>query len=103
MPEALTWSQPQDLQLRRMRAEGASWDQIATELRLSRWSVIERGRKFGVSKGMNEQVASANEPLLPNPGREPLPAGHHVSWGALISQTTLHGQSYPWPPLSHGG
>jgi hypothetical protein len=99
MPKPLIWSLPQDLQLRRMRTEGASWDEIAAELRVSRWSVIERGLKIRLRK----HVASASPPAMRDPGREPLPAGHHASWGALTAETTLHGQTYPWPPLSYGG
>ncbi len=95
MPERLTWSPPRDLQMRRMRIEGASWDEIATELRLSRRCVIERGRIFGVLK------RAADEPPAPDGGRAPLPAGHHASWGALTAETTLRGQTYPWPPLAH--
>lgn len=102
MPEPLIWSLPNDLQLRRMRAEGACWDDIATALRVSRWSVIERGRKIGAHK--NPRVASGpNTSVAGDSAREPLPAGHTASWGALIAQTILHGQSYPWPPLPFGG
>jgi hypothetical protein len=101
MPDRLNWSQPQDLQLRRMRTEGASWDEIAAALRVSRWSAIERGRKIGAS----QRHRSPDEPApcrAPDLGREPLPPGHGTSWGALIGHTLLHGQSYPSPPLSHG-
>lgn len=100
MSEPFIWSLPQDLRLRRMRTEGASWDEIAIELRVSCGPVIQRGRKFGTP----QRVAGAPETTpIPDLGREPLPAGHSLSWGALIAETTLHGQTYPWPPLSHGG
>lgn len=99
MPEKLIWSLPQDIQLRRMRTEGASWDEIASELRVSRWSVIQRGLKFGLRR----HIPTAPPPLMRDLGREPLPAGHPASWGALIAETALHGQTYPWPPLSYGG
>ena len=95
MREPQIWSQPRDLQMRRMRAEGASWDEIATELRLSRRSVIERGRIVSMVN------RTTSEAPLPDPRREPLPPGHRASWGALVTATTLHGQTYPWPPLAH--
>lgn len=101
MTEPLNWSQSQDLQLRRMRTEGSSWDEIAVELGVSRWSTIERGRKIGAYK----RAPTPDEPHpcdAPDPGREPLPPGHSASWGALVGCTLLHGQSYPSPPFSHG-
>ena len=99
MPEPLNWSQSQDLQLRRMRAEGASWDDVAAELRVSRWTAIERGRKLGACR--RDPTPDDREPYrAPDLGREPLPPGHKASWGALVGHTLLHGQSYPSPPLS---
>ena len=44
MPAKLFWTQARDHQIRKLRAEGASWDAIAECLLLSRFTVIERGR-----------------------------------------------------------
>jgi len=101
MPEPLIWSEPRDLQLRRMRTEGACWDEIATELKVSRWSAIERGRKIG-ARQRDPATCDPTSCPAPNLSREPLPPGHQASWGALVGHTLLHGQSYPSPPLSHG-
>jgi len=101
MPEPLSWSLPQDQQLLQMRADGACWDNIAAALGVSRWSAVERGRKIGACKTARTMNAPITSPQC-DPTREPLPAGHSTSWGALVADTSLHGQSYPWPPLPFG-
>ena len=94
LAEKLTWTKPHDAHIRRLRAQGTSWDEIAGSLRVSRWSVIARGQAIGAYK-----------PSVPPPspaidvGREPLPTGHAVCWHALIDGTLLAGNAYPWPPL----
>jgi hypothetical protein len=32
--------------------------------------------------------------------RQPLPAGHPVSWGAITKGTVLEGTAYPAPPMT---
>ncbi len=93
MPAPLTWTGFADDTLFRLRAEGRSWDGIAAVLGISRWAAIERGRKLGASKPPAPHAAPADAGL-----REPLPAGHPVSWGAITAGTTLHGAAYPFPP-----
>lgn len=94
MPAPLIWTAPRDGLLRGLRAEGRSWDAIAGALGISRWAAIERGRAVGAQK--------PPAPPRPPPGmslwREPLPAGHPVSWGAITAGTVLDGMDYPWPP-----
>ena len=90
MPHPLIWTEPRDSQLRRMRAEGASWDDISATLRISRWAAIERGRRVTAQK--------PPRPPIPSPvdlGRDPLPAGHCLSWGILVAGTVLEGAAYP--------
>ena len=90
MPHPLIWTEPRDSQLRRMRAEGASWDDISATLRISRWAAIERGRRVNAQK--------PPRPPIPSPvdlGRDPLPAGHCLSWGSLVAGTVLEGAAYP--------
>ena len=50
MPRKLVWTAAQDTQIRRLRAEGASWDTIAAILGFTRWTVIERGRRIGARR-----------------------------------------------------
>ena len=92
MPKKLTWTAAQDMQIRRLRMEGASWDSIAAVLSLSRWTVIDRGRRIGARPPPHEFV-----PPPEDPGRDPLPAGHRRTWGALIEGTVLADTPYPLP------
>ena len=84
MPKKLVWTDAQDATIKRLRTEGATWDIIATLLHLTRWTVIERGRRIG-----------ARPPPSDDPDREPLPAGHPRSWDILVRGTCLEGVPYP--------
>lgn len=92
MPKKFVWTGAQDTQIRRLRAEGASWDGIATILGLSRWSIIERGRRIGARPPPREFV-----PPPKDPARDPLPAGHPRSWSVLTAGTVLENTPYPMP------
>ncbi len=92
MPAKLTWNATQDAQIRRLRAEGVSWDSIAASLAVTRWSAIERGRRLDVPR-CPARVA----PPRDDRDREPLPPGHPVSWNALTAGTVLDGVPYPLP------
>ena len=93
MPPKRNWTLPADTRIRRLRAEGASWDTIATELGVSRWAAIERGRQIGA-----RAPARVRRPP-PDPTRDALPAGHPISWRCITRGTLLDGAVYPWPPL----
>ncbi len=98
MPPPLLWTTHADSLIHRLRRTGATWDEIAVALRISRWSIIARGRRIG---------ALAPERLTPtaaeaDPAREALAAGHHLAWEVLTAGTLLAVTSYPWPPLSPG-
>ena len=97
MPLPLTWTPPRDAQIRRMRAEGVSWDEIAADLRVSRWSAIDRGRKLQADGPPGTTPASKSDL-----GRDPLPAGHRLSWDTLVAGTILEGTHYPRPSLHPG-
>lgn len=92
MPFKFIWTTAQDTQIRRLRAEGASWDVIAAVLGVSRWSVIERGRRIGARLPPREFIRPPEDP-----GREPLPAGHPRSWDVLTAGTVLENTPYPLP------
>jgi hypothetical protein len=95
MPTKFIWTAAQDTQIRRLRAEGASWDGIAAILGLSRWSVIERGRRIGARPPSHEFV-----PPPEDPARDPVPAGHPRSWDILTAGTVLENTPYPLPVFS---
>lgn len=92
MPRKLLWTEGQDAQIRRLRTEGTDWDLIAQALSVTRWAVIERGRRLGVSR--RPAVAPA-EPAVTD--RPPLPAGHPDSWGAINRGTALESVPFKAP------
>ena len=92
MPAPLTWTELADDTLFSLRAQGRSWDAIAAVLGISRWAASERGRRIGAQKPPAPPPAEAEEGA-----REPLPAGHPVSWGAITAGTVLDGLDYPFP------
>lgn len=89
MPKKATWTEAQDIQIKRLRAEGRTWDEISHALGLNRWAVIERGRRIG---------ARPPPPGSPPPGhdanRDPLPAGSAVTWSAITRDSVLEGLPY---------
>jgi hypothetical protein len=95
MPPRLLWTEARDLQLKRMRAEGATWNTIAAALGLSRFATIERGRRIGARKPPPDFT-----PTPEDPERETLPAGHERTWGAITDGTVLEGYPYPYPVFS---
>jgi len=92
MPQKLVWSEPRDARLRRLRAEGRSWDAIAAELGISRNAAIERGRRIGARRPPPEHT-----PEPEDPDRGPMAAGHPVSWAVINAGTSLAGLPYPSP------
>ena len=92
MPRKIVWTDGQDTQIRRLRTEGASWDVIALALGLARWTVIERARVVGVESQPANAVA-----VLDESDREPLPAGHADSWGAINRGTALENVPFRTP------
>jgi hypothetical protein len=89
MPKKLVWTDAQDTTIRRLRAEGATWDAIAALLRLTRWTVIERGRQIGARPPPPDFI-----PPPDDPNRDVMPAGHPISWDALVRGTSLEGLRY---------
>lgn len=96
MPTKLVWTAPADARLRRMRAEGATWDRIAAALGLSRYTVIERGRRIGATRPPQIPLAADETAFLQDRRREPLRAGHPVAWALLTDGTSLEGSRYVW-------
>jgi hypothetical protein len=92
MPTKLVWTEAQDNQIRRLCAEGASWDKIAAILGFTRWTVIERGHRIGASRPLRAVV-----PPPEDPARDPLPAGHPRSWGVITAGTLLENAPYALP------
>jgi hypothetical protein len=92
MPQKLVWTPAQDAQIKRLRAEGATWDAIAAALSVSRFTIIERGRRIGARRPPPPFTPPAEDPA-----RLPLPAGHPRTWRPLTAGTVLEGSEYPLP------
>jgi hypothetical protein len=90
VPEKLIWTDPRDALLKRMRAQGTAWETIAGALGISRNAAIERGRRIGARLPPPEYVPEPEDPERPA-----MPAGHSVSWGAIVAGTCLAGEPYP--------
>jgi hypothetical protein len=96
VPTNIAWTDGQDMQIRRRRGEGASWEAIAADLSLTPWAVTERGRHICDGPPKDEFQAEPEDPQ-----REPLPAGHPTSWNAINAGTVLEGAPYPFRLFRH--
>lgn len=92
MPRKTVWTDGQDAQIRRLRTEGAAWDMIALALGLARWTVIERARAIGA-----ERPPAHAATILDESDRQPLPAGHPETWGAINRGTGLENAPFRTP------
>ncbi len=88
--ERLDWSAARDAWLRRLRAEGRAWAEIAGELGVTPDMARERGRRIGAPAP--PQPARVHHE---DPSRPPLPAGHPRSWNLLVEDTVLAGTGWP--------
>jgi|KBSSwiStaDraftv2_1062776.scaffolds.fasta_scaffold1846826_2 hypothetical protein len=96
MPKKFVWTEAQDAQIRRLRAEGVSWEAMAAILGLTRWAIIERGRRIGAHPPPREFV-----PPPEDPARDPLPPGDPRSWNVINAGTVLQDTPYPLPVFAH--
>ena len=87
-----SWTAAEDGRLRRLRAEGGTWVEIAHALGRTPDGVMARGLAIGARR-----PPADFSPPPEDPEREPLPAGHPRSWGALTADTLLDGTDYPLP------
>lgn len=96
MPERLNWTEAADQTIHRMRAEGATWAAIGAILGLSRNTIIERGRRIHATGGPSV-IPRPARPHEDDPNRQPLAAGHPISWNLLTNGTLLEGTVYVPP------
>ncbi len=92
MPKRIEWTEVQDTKIKRMRSESASWDVIAVAVGVTRWTVIERGRRLGARLPPPDF-----EPAPDDPERPSLPSGHAETWGPIVRGTSIEGMPYPIP------
>jgi hypothetical protein len=86
------WTPALDNQLRRLRAEGNTWEATASAMKLSLYTTIERGRRLNARRPPPEA-----RPAMPDLARPSLPSGHRLSWNAINRGTSLDGETYPHP------
>ena len=92
MPKKIEWTAAQDSKIKRMRAESASWDNISAAIGVTRWTVIERGRRIGARLPPPDF-----QPRPEDPDRPALPPGHQETWGVINKGLSLEGMAYPMP------
>lgn len=83
MPKSRDWTEDADMTIRLMRAAGATWSAIGLALGLSRNTVIERGRRLCAAAPKRVAVCTVIRQQADDPNRDPLPAGHPLTWGLL--------------------
>jgi hypothetical protein len=93
----ITWTEVADSRLTRMRGEGASLRAMAAAFGLSRSAIAERASRLGLV--LPTRAPDVAKPTPPNPElqRDPLPAGHPISWGLITAGTCLEGTPYVVP------
>ena len=90
------WTPELDAQIRKMRLERFTWDQIAQDMGMGRNTVLERGRKIGAPKGRPPPPPSEDDRRAAM-DRPPRPAGHPDSWDLINRGTSLEGEDYQVP------
>ncbi|MGR3717161.1 MAG: hypothetical protein ACU0B1_10480 [Thermohalobaculum sp.] len=91
MRRGTIWTPALDARLLALRWDGQTWDAIAAEMGIGRYTVVERGRRLGARRAPR-MIAAAEDP-----GRPARPAGHPACWDLLIAGTVLEGAAYPYP------
>jgi hypothetical protein len=90
MPRKLIWTDVQDTQIKRLRSQGSTWDTIAEAMGVTRWTVIERGRRIGARLPPPDFVPDPEDPQ-----RAPLPPGDPRTWNVIVQGSCLEGIAYP--------
>ena len=92
------WTQQSDQKLAAMRKQGMSMRCMARSFGLSRSVITARARVLGLEIPTRPQSPPQNASVPQESGREPLPAGHALTWGIITQGTCLEGSSYTPPP-----
>jgi hypothetical protein len=92
----VTWTNQADARLVRLRGEGASIRNLATAFGLSRSAIAVRAGRLGLALPSKPAPPAKTGPA-PDLTRDPLPAGHPISWDLLTAGTSLEGAAYEIP------
>lgn len=89
MPLKHTWTDAEDALVRTIDGpKGVTRADVARELGMSSWAVRERMTRIGHRPEATTAVDFIDL------GRDPLPAGHEISWGAIVAGSCIEGQEY---------
>lgn len=89
MPSKRIWTDAEDALVRTIDGpSGVTRADVARRLGMSSWAVRERMVRIGHQSSAIEAVAYIDL------GRDPLPAGHAISWGAIVAGSCIEGQEY---------
>jgi hypothetical protein len=100
------WADAEDDMIRGMRALGASWQAIASAVGVSVNTLVDRAAVLGVRALPSSYAARAAARRIAElhrdaTDRDPLPAGHPITWGAITRGTSLAGEPCQRPsPIS---
>jgi hypothetical protein len=94
MPLPLVWTEQADDTLHGLRAEGATWEEIAVVLRIDPRTAAVRAKRIGVAKRPRRTQAPR---LHRDLRRDALPPGDPLSWGLLTNGTLLTGAAFDVP------
>jgi len=93
----ITWTPQSDQRLAKMREQGMSMRCMARSFGLSRSVITARARILGLEIPNRPALAPQKPPPSSDAGREPLPAGHALTWGLITQGTCLEGSLYTPP------
>lgn len=93
----IIWTPQADARLTQLHISGISIRALARAFGLGRQAVSERAARLGITARL--QLPQRKPAPMPNDDatRDPLPAGHPISWGLLVAGTSLEGAPYHPP------
>jgi hypothetical protein len=94
MPSPTTWTPGRDEYLRKLRTAKHSWRQISAVLRITPERCKRRATELGFGENMPSPIVVSDSERPAVTGREPLHAGHPVSWRAITAGTLLEGVQF---------
>ena len=92
----INWTNQADARLAHLHGEGVSIRMLATAFGLSRTAIAVRAGRLGLAFPTRLPVPAKAAPA-PDLARDPLPAGHPISWGLITAGTSLEGCAYEIP------
>ena len=105
MPGRVSWSPHADARLVKMHLDGLSLRAIALAFRLSRSTIACHARQIGLTvptrPPLKRPLQPAESEQRDDCNREPLPAGHPISWNLITAGTCMEGEAYEYPWRDH--